>query len=359
LLNLRPDGVLYQERSRVPLIESEYGPTGDGTSHVILFGRILCEQSNETAWGVWVMKSIFTVGLGLLLILGVARTEGTVFAAEIADMAWDESNISTLRSLDKDAVFGFVEQTKTPDANVIKMNMNLDQDSRSIEAFTWADLAGDHHYELVVAFTPPGTSLSNIAVIYRRSSSGQLATEVIEGDGITIDGSPYIQSPKLIQDLDGDGKYELVVPEEWGSALATSLPIYLKIYSLSGGSYVEASRNFPKFYDTQVLPMLETEISEAANEPPRNGPAPSELTTPMQIEDWRDEPVRKLASLEMKRDKILRVLGRDSTAGEKEARKWVKSGDPQLIEDAMSVFEDMGGHEAERQEAKEALRGTK
>jgi hypothetical protein len=286
-----------------------------------------------------------------LMILTVIVTKGTAVGAEIADVPWDGSAADTLHSFSSDDVFRFVNQVRD-DPNYDAILTSHSSDSRGIEGFTWVDLAGDHQYRLVVVFAPPGSSTTNSVVIYSRSSSGKVSSQVISGDGISLNGDPDTETPKLIQDLGGDGKRELVVPEEWGSALTTSQIIFIRIYRLSNGSYVEASRNFPKFYDTQVLPKLEIEISKARDEPPRNGPVPPELTTPQQVEEWRNEPARKLALLEMKRDKILRVLGRNPNAGEKEAREWANSGDWQLVDDAMDVFDDMGGHEADLQAAR-------
>jgi hypothetical protein len=47
----------------------------------------------------------------------------------------------------------------------------------------------------------------------------------------------------------------------------------------------------------------------------------------------------------MARDKILRVFGRDPIAGLAQAREWMASSDPVLVDDAKAVFEDIGGHE--------------
>ena len=57
----------------------------------------------------------------------------------------------------------------------------------------------------------------------------------------------------------------------------------------------------------------------------------------------------------MERDKILRVLGRDPEAGLADAREWMKSSDPELVEDAVVVLRDMGGHEQDLSAAKGAL----
>ena len=58
----------------------------------------------------------------------------------------------------------------------------------------------------------------------------------------------------------------------------------------------------------------------------------------------------------MERDKILRMLGRDPTAGLQRAREWAASSDPDLIDDASIVFRDIGGHEDEARAADAALK---
>jgi hypothetical protein len=58
----------------------------------------------------------------------------------------------------------------------------------------------------------------------------------------------------------------------------------------------------------------------------------------------------------MERDKILRMLGRDPTAGLQQAREWAASSDPDLIDDASIVFRDIGGHEDEARAADAALK---
>jgi len=57
----------------------------------------------------------------------------------------------------------------------------------------------------------------------------------------------------------------------------------------------------------------------------------------------------------MTRDKIMRLLARDPTAGLKRAREWMNSPDPYLVADAVVVFADMGGHQEDLNAAKEAF----
>jgi hypothetical protein len=54
------------------------------------------------------------------------------------------------------------------------------------------------------------------------------------------------------------------------------------------------------------------------------------------------------------RDKIRRVLGRDPNAGLENAGQWATSDNPDLIDDAVDVFRDIGGHEDEARAAEQA-----
>jgi hypothetical protein len=100
------------------------------------------------------------------------------------------------------------------------------------------------------------------------------------------------------------------------------VPTWPAVYRLENGHYVQASRDFPKFYDREVLPELDKEIAK-----PKVG----------QMRAW----------LIMERDQILRVLGRNPMAGLKEAYQWMNSSDPELREDAAVVFGGIGGHDEE------------
>lgn len=63
----------------------------------------------------------------------------------------------------------------------------------------------------------------------------------------------------------------------------------------------------------------------------------------------------KIAGLTMERDKILRMIGRDPDAGLQQAREWMKSPDAALVEDAITVFRDIGGHESDLRAATDTM----
>ena len=110
--------------------------------------------------------------------------------------------------------------------------------------------------------------------------------------------------------------------------------------------YVEASRDFPAFYDKTVFPLIEKAMAKAqqdikdfAAQKAKPGPNFDPNDDSWQL------PTRTLAGVIMCRDKILRVLGRDPNAGLAQAREWMASPDPVLVDNARVVFKDIGGHD--------------
>jgi DNA-directed RNA polymerase specialized sigma subunit len=116
------------------------------------------------------------------------------------------------------------------------------------------------------------------------------------------------------------------------------MPAWPAVYRLKNGKYVEASRDFPSFYISEVLPQLNQQIHEAEARISR--------------EPFQQETV---AVLEMEKNKILRVLGRDSSAGLQQAYEWMYSDDTQVLQCAIATFADIGGHETELRIARQAL----
>lgn len=136
---------------------------------------------------------------------------------------------------------------------------------------------------------------------------------------------------KTVRDLNGDGKDELILYsylDSDGYRGAQPTPMWPKVYRLQNGKYIEANVDFPDFYTDEVLPQVDKEISNAQRLWPPGSPGEAGV-----------------AVLEMQRDKILRMLGRNPTAGLEQARGRANSQNLQLVENAIVVFRDMGGHE--------------
>ena len=286
----------------------------------------------------------------LISVLGMLAIASAAFGAELGDISWDQSNLETLRSFNEADVARFLE-SEVEKLAIEPLRLDESVTTDDVQEFTWANLFGGPQYQLVVVSTPLGSAGANFLVIYTRNSAGKINEETIKGQAIHLAGwknRPYI--PKVIQDLDGDGKDELIIPAELGMGLYGAAPVAIwpQVYRLQNGTYVEASRDFAKFYDSQVLPILETGISnarEAAAEEARKMPgAPLKDRTARQMLD----------TLIITRDKILRVIGRDPKAGEQQAREWVTGPDPDPFF-AMQVFEDMGDHEEDLEAAQREL----
>ncbi len=171
----------------------------------------------------------------------------------------------------------------------------------------------------------------------------------------------------MLQDLNGDGVEELIIAIDIGEGAwtpTTAGPLWPAIYRPQGGKfvesvcglpgvrpgphsvelstrYVEASRNFPNYYDTEVLPNLDRTIGMLQQKAAEGDGNPSAL-----------------ARMTVEKDKILRVLGRQPNAGIKEAYQWMNSDDPQVLQCALATFYDIGGHEKEVHEIKQVLPGV-
>lgn len=266
------------------------------------------------------MKNTLIMALALALVLGLASVG---FGVEIGELAWDESNIKTLRAVDKAAVAHFMTKVGGSEGTPPAAKPS------EIWEFEWVDLAGDGRYEL--ALTESSGPCCVFLAIYWQEAPGKFRSQSLPGAGTL---------KKTIRDLDRDGKDELILYsylDSDGYRGARATPMWPRVYRLRDGEYVEASLDFPEFYTDEVLPQLDEEIAKAR----RTWPPGSEYET-------------GAAVLEMQRDKILRVLGRDPTAGLAEAREWARSEYPDMIENAMVVFRDIGGHEEEARAAEQA-----
>lgn len=235
----------------------------------------------------------------------------------IGSLAWNQSNIEKLRSLDKAAVVRFMNEWAGTEGDPDATNAN------QISEFEWVTLADDGKYELATVGSQGPCCV--FLYLYRQDAPGEVRFQSYGGAG---------DLSKTIRDLNGDGKKELVLSQNVVENDNDQKFFWPVVYRLENDKYVEASRDFPKFYDEEVLPQLDKEIAEDQR-PDTNDP-------------------ESLAGLLMERFKILRVLGRDPTAGLKQAYGWMNSNDPDLLQDAAVTFSEIGGHEADARAADEA-----
>lgn len=257
----------------------------------------------------------------IAVLLSVTMISGPAFAGQIDQLAWNQSNIATLRGLDESAVEKFVNEMSEGDVH------------KTVGEFTWADLAGDGRYELITTLDLSGRSFFDYLAVYERDDLGNVSVQWFPEE--TAIG----RLSSVIRDLDNDGRKELIVPTLFPSGAygaGSVSAVWPAVYKLKNRTYVEASNEFESFYDTDVLPGLLKDIAEA-----RAKAGTSASYAP------------KLISMTLEKDKILRVLGRDRTAGLDEAREWAASDDPHLASAGAAVLREINGNAGKASREKE------
>jgi hypothetical protein len=257
----------------------------------------------------------------IALIAATLATASSALAADTASLAWSQSNIQTLRSLDKAGIFRLITGEHA-DRMFTEKN---------IWEFGWYDLAGDGNYELVY------TGATGPCCIWLR---------VVSRDAAVASEQSFESAGKLkdtVRDLNGDGKDELIIwkelakPGTWIPDADT--PRRPAVYRLKGGKYVEDSRDFPNYYNGEVLPPLEKRIADL------------EIQAAAEVPSGSGGFSTQLAVANMEKDKILRVLGRNPAAGLNAAYRWMNSQNEQVLQCAIATFRDIGGHEEEVNES--------
>jgi hypothetical protein len=284
------------------------------------------------------MKSVL-----LLMVAFTFAQAGHALGASIADTPWDEGNVETLRTFNKASVARFLTDVLGNFSGHGECSCVKPDD---IDGFTWAGLEGDGKLELVASLDVNGRAFFDALLIFWRDASGRMTYQEVRGSGIH-------NLRTVIRDLKGDGKKELVIPIELVSHSSAGAAIWPAVYRLEKGKYVEASGDFPGFYEDEALPKLKSKTENTRRTMTRVGTS----ETPLDLE-YRQSLQGKLADLITERNKILRVIGRDPTAGLQDARAWMKSNDPDLLQDAAVTLKDISGHEDEARAAGEAYQRT-
>ena len=271
---------------------------------------------------------------------------GVAAGGEIDAVPWNQANIKTLRAMGKHAVFRFLIRQADPDNEIEWKESDL------VWSYNWYP-AGDGKYELAIGYAS-GPDVGNYA-IYWLDAPGKVRSQEFGDSGDA--GADWYHGPQS-GDFKGDGKTEIVMLKSAGgfSPRRTKfIPsgMWPQVWRLRDGKYVEASRDFPNFYEKQILPQLDKAIAQTRKEV--GGPVPASIPPGDSQREYQSGRERYLAALIMARDKILRVIGRDPMAGLAQAREWMASSDPVLVDDAEAVFEDIGGHEEDVRAAKVAV----
>jgi hypothetical protein len=307
-------------------------------------------MNRKTKAAIFALGAIVAVALAAIIPI---KARASVSSVEIAAIPWDESNIAALRSGD---VQQFVNRVLC--GNESNCGVNVDK-------VQWADFEGNGKYLLVYTFDA-GRRAQGLTIW--ENASGKISRQLDLAGGADED------LEYEILDLNGDGKKELVVYRWFGlgrSMAESPLARFPVVYRLKDRDFVEASREFPGFYNKEVLPPLEEKISALQKKVDSEGEAVASGEALIRQYHWYKPDIdshtspeqatavadsERLALLQSLRDHIQHALGRPPTAEEeKEAREWLKSSDERLVRYAEEEFEEMGGHEAEVRAAQQTL----
>jgi len=265
-----------------------------------------------------------TIILAVAIALTIAHAHPS-FANDISSIPWTASNLEALLTFNKTAVLQFINQHGRSEGTPAAMKES------EVWEFEWVDLAGDGKYALALIGSSGPCCVD--LLLYRQAESGKVTFQAFDGAG---------KLSNTIKDLNGDGQKELILYSYIGSGNyqgITPQGMWPQVYRLKGTKYVEASRDFLGFYHDVILPQLARKIDELQRKQPPDSP-----------------DNENIAVLKMERDKILRVIERQPTAGLEQARAWMNSSDPQVIGYAVVVFGDIGGHDDDAREAEAAFK---
>lgn len=290
------------------------------------------------------------------IVLAIVLTFASVAssAQKIEDIPWDESHIKQLRAAGKHAMFRFLDRQMDPEND-----MEWDESSISWD-YAWYR-AGGGKYELAM-HSQSGPDIGYLT-IYRQDAPGKIRSQEFGSAADASDEWYWKEKGPDIVDANGDGVPEVIDLDRLDYHPSPQRTKFIpggmwpRIFRLRDGKYVEASRDFAAFYDKTIFPLIDKamakeqqEIKDVAAQKAKPGPYFDPYFDPN--DDYWQLPTRTLAGMIMCRDKILRVLGRDPTAGLAQARQWMTSPDPVMVDNARVVFQDIGGHDEDVRAAK-------
>jgi hypothetical protein len=291
--------------------------------------------------------------LGLVALLST-RAAGATEPA-LASMDW---SVKAPNSLVKE----------TPSRQEVEQMLQLGDTYRSsptLCSFTFADLRQTGTLSLVVGYDSSGRGFCNDIDIVDRTgsgfeSSGLPSASISQGEDVT----------KLIKDINGDGRLELVVNMlvggyNGGAHCGLKWPV---VFAWTGSSYADVSIQFKGFY-RQVLQTLTQQPAAASVSTPGSQPQietfqsqPSDAADGINVQARLIQPQPTSTSetasspesgnaggaecQQAEAAKIERFLGTSPDAGMGDAIKWSESSDPSTREFAAGLLADIGTSEA-------------
>ena len=131
--------------------------------------------------------------------------------------------------------------------------------------YRFVDLNGDSWFELA-ALVGGGRPVTLLEIVSQTPGgvppTDRLATTY---DGFVISelpGADVLDLNAVLRDLDGDGTYEIVMPQVLGEFEGASRPQARipEVFAWKDGDYANVSAHYPAFYRDEVLPRLERQL---------------------------------------------------------------------------------------------------
>ncbi|GEM_PF-3467581 len=207
---------------------------------------------------------------------------------QICNDSWSASGPAVARKgYSRDNIARFVDMLQSNHGKVARRAADYPSTSRLLRTtageFRFVDLDGDGQLELVVAADESGSGqLNDVYVIWRTPDTYRFRVQHLTAYHVD-------KLDQVIQDADGDGKMELVLPELMTSGRAGQPQVvYPAVYALASGDYVDESESFSAYYLNTVLPQVDRQIHDLIN---------------------TQAPADDLLVVQLERDKLLRLTG--------------------------------------------------
>jgi len=252
-----------------------------------------------------------SLSLSLLGVLTLSLTTVSHAAPAISEKSAPAARIQALTQANERAVKQFL---------VSLLDRSKEDEFFGVGPHRVVDLDGDGVPELLVALDDSGRAFYNTLRIVWADGAGFRVQDL---------GSWNLASlAETVADLDGDGKMELILPQELTPYLGSRpMATWRAVYRLDKNRrYKARSESFGTFYESRELPRIAKDIEQTRTNADR--------LSERRVSD-------RILVLEIERDKLHRVLGDDPEAGLPSALEWATSSDPTRRLLAVGVLSDI------------------
>jgi hypothetical protein len=282
------------------------------------------------------MRKIAPIAFTLLVLTctGLGQAAASLQNVNISTLNWrvGSSDEPILKSIPKEQLARFVYQLIQQGEDENAKEHYSPVEKFLVGDYTFSDLDGDEHLELVASIDVAGRPFFNSVVVGRMGD--RFVYDIVGSWGEVHNFS------KEIQDLNGGGIMELLAREYWiyprpEPRLEEAFDKYrvwalagygwVAIYHWRNGKLINVSTECPEYYREKFLPPLEESIAKIR-----------------QFKQASEADKRALAShFQVLMFKAQRLWG-NKTVGLQEALTWADSDNPVLQDNAIRIFGEIG-----------------